>query len=392
MTKVKVSIVKNHDPYEGVRKAIEILCPESLSFRDTRVLLKPNIIVPFPPEGNPSNTHPDVVGALVRYLKDEGAQRIFIGDSPIYGLSARLCYEKSGMKQVVEREGGELVVFEEEKRIRKKIPHGRIFDSISLPAILEEVDILINVPKMKVTGETFYVTLGIKNLLGLIPFHDRKRFHRGVDLSYALIDIAKIVRPHLNVIDGIIASDGDAHFGVCRPLGILIASQNMVAADIIATQVMGIDPMKPVVHQLALKDKLGIESLLQIEVMGEKLQNVITNFHGPTSYLVHPEPNVEVIPGGICPGCIFRIPKIPPDVDPKKKYGIIIGKRVKFPKNQEFDEIWCFGDCGIEEGNRISTLFPNLKEKMKRVKGCPPLDWWSEKTVKKKIKEGGMEC
>lgn len=389
MDKVKVSLVRARDPFQGVRKVIEILGPQDLSIKGSHVLVKPNLCSPFPPEEAPQITHPDVVGALVRYLKEEGARKVFVGDEPVWGLKSRFCYEKSGVREVVTREGGELVYFDEGKRVTKKVPQGRIYESLSLPAILDEVDLLINAPKMK-TSLNNVVTLCIKNLFGLISFRDRKRFHRGIDLSYALIDIAKIVRPHLNVIDGIIASEGmGAHGGTPRRLDILIASRDMVAADIVGTQVMGFNAMEPVTNQLALKDKLGVENLEQIEVVGEELEAVRTTFERPIFRLVHPNPNVEVIPGGICPGCISRIPRIPPRINEKKRYGIIIGRRVRFPKNQEFDEIWSFGDCGIEEGTKIAKRFPRLKAKMKKVKGCPPLDWWRTQTIEKELKKRG---
>ena len=122
MEMTKVSLIKTDDPYDGVRKAIEKLGAQRLPIRGARVLVKPNICSPFPPEESPSNTHPDVVGAVIRYLKEEGAQKVLVGDEPVWGLSSRLCIEKSGVQAVVEREKGELVFFDEGKRIKKKIP------------------------------------------------------------------------------------------------------------------------------------------------------------------------------------------------------------------------------------------------------------------------------
>jgi uncharacterized protein (DUF362 family) len=390
MKKVKVSIAKTQDPYVGVREVIEMLDPQYPSIRGSKVLLKPNLASAVPPEEGPQVTHPDVIGALIRYFKDRGAQKIFVGDEPSWGLGARFCFKNTGIQEVVEKEGGKLVYFDEEKRITKKIAQGRVYRALSLPAVLDEVDLLINVPKMK-TSLMSLVTLCVKNLFGLASFRDRKRFHRGVDLSYALIDIAKIVRPHLNVMDGILASEGmSAHSGTPYPLGVLIASQDMVAADIVGTQVMGFNPMEPVTNQLALKDGLGIKNLEQIELVGAPLAEVRATLERPVFRLVHPEPNVEVIPGGICPGCIGRIPKIPPQVEENKRYGIVIGKRVSFPKDQDFDEIWCFGDCGIEECDKIVKQFPELKGRMKKVSGCPPLDWWREQTAQKELKEKGL--
>jgi uncharacterized protein (DUF362 family) len=389
MEKVKVSVVKALDPYEGVRKAIDLIRPLSFGFRSTHVLVKPNLCSPFPPEENPSITHPDVIGATVRYLKEEGARKVSVGDEPVWGLKSRFCYEKSGVKAVVKREGGNLVYFDEEKRITRKVLQGRIYSSVSIPALLDEVDVLINVPKMKTSIMTL-VTLCFKNLFGLVSFRDRKRFHRAIDLSYALIDIAKAVRPHLNLIDGIVAMEGmGAHGGTPYPLGLLIASEDMVAADIVGTQVMGFNPMEPVVNQLALKDGLGIASLDQIEIVGESLDEVKVVMERPIYRLVHPKPNVEVIPGGICPGCMSRIPRIPPRVEAGKEYAVIIGRRVRFPKERKFDEIWCFGDCGVDECKRLVTRYPDLKEKMKIVKGCPPLDWWRGQTIDKELKKKG---
>jgi len=389
MGKVKVSLVKTFDPYEGVRKAIELLRPLSISFKGSHVLVKPNICSPFPPEETPSITHPDVIGALVRYLKEEGARKVSIGDEPVWGLKSRLCYEKSGVMEVVKREGGELAYFDEGKRITKKVPQGRIYSSVSIPALLDKVDILINVPKMKTSIMTL-MSLCLKNLFGLVPFRDRKRFHRGIDLSYALIDIAKVVKPHLNLIDGIVAMEGmGAHSGTPFSLGLLIGSQDMVAADIVGTQVMGFNPMEPVTNQLALKEGLGVKDLDEMEIVGERLEEVKTLIERPIFRLVHPKPNVEVIPGGICLGCMSRVPRIPPRVEDGKQYGIIIGRRVKFPKERKFDEIWCFGDCGIEECKKLVTRFPHLEEKMKMVRGCPPLGWWRQQTIDKELKAKG---
>ena len=391
MEKVKVSIVKTDNPYEGVRRAIELLGVEEMGVRGSRILVKPNICSPFPPEETPSITHPDVIGGLLRYLREEGAGRVYVGDEPVWGLESRLCYEKSGVQEAVEREGGELVSFEEGRRVTKKVPGGRIYESISLPAIVDEVDLLINVPKMKTSIMTL-VTLGLKNLLGLASFKDRKRFHRGVDLSYALVDLAKVLRPHLNLIDGIVAMEGmGAHSGTPRHLGVLIASQDIVAAEIVGTDVMGFDPMEPVATQVALKDGLGVKGPEEIEVVGEPLAHVRTALERPIFRLVHPKPNVEVMPGGICPGCMCRVLRIPPEVKDEKKYGIVLGRRAKLPKNREFDEIWCFGDCGIEEGRRIAGRYPRLKDKIKNVKGCPPLDWWRSQTMDKELEKKGWK-
>jgi uncharacterized protein (DUF362 family) len=389
MRKVKVSLVKTFDPYSGIRKTMELLGPLDFSIKGSHILLKPNLCSPFPPEESPSITHPDVIGAMIRYLREEGARKVFIGDEPVWGLKSRFCFEKSGINEVVKKEGGEIVYFDEEKRINKKVPEGMIYTSVSIPAILNEVDILINLPKMKTSIMTL-VTLCYKNLFGLLPFRDRKRFHRGIDLSYALIDIAKVIKPHLNLLDGIVVMEGmGAHSGTPYSLGLLIGSQDMTAADLVGTEVMGFDPMEPVTNQLALKIGLGIKNLNQIEICGESIERVKTIMKRPIFRLVHPNPNVEVIPGGICPGCMSRLPRIPPKVEEQKHYAVILGRRVRFPEEKNFDEIWGFGDCAIEECRKLIKLYPELKKKMKIVRGCPPLDWWRKHTLDQELIKKG---
>jgi hypothetical protein len=104
----------------------------------------------------------------------------------------------------------------------------------------------------------------------------------------------------------LLANRGDmegmrAHTGSVRSLGLLVGSLEMVAADLVA-----------VTNQLALKEELGVGSLGEIEIVKESIESVQTSFERPYPRLVHPNPNVEVLPGGICPGCSGRILKIPP--------------------------------------------------------------------------------
>jgi uncharacterized protein (DUF362 family) len=365
------------------------LLPHSLKIKGATVLVKPNLNGPFPPEDIPSNTHPDVIGAVIRWLREEGARKVLVGDEPVWGLRSRFAHEKNGVKRIVEQEGGVLIHLDEEARVEKKVPNGRMFDKLSLPKVLDEVDLLVNLPKLKI-NMMCQVSLAIKNLLGLLAFRDRKKFHRGFDLAYALVDIAKVVQPQINIIDGISAMEGmSAHAGTSLPIELLMGSLVPLAADIVGSQIMGFNPMEIVTTQLALKDKMGLETLDQIELVGEPLESFRRTFVRPFPRLVHPAPNVEVFPGGICPGCTGRLSKIPPKVDPNKRYAVILGRRVSLNRMKEFDEIWCFGDCGLDEAKRIVKRFPSLKSKIKKVPGCPPLNWWAEHTLKEELHERG---
>ncbi len=388
MAKVPVALVKTQNPYEGV-PALAALLSSPVTIRGAAVLVKPNLCGPFPPEDIPSSTHPEVVAAVVRWLYAEGAREVLVGDEPVWGLRSRFAHERSGVQAVVEREGGRLIHLDEEPRVEKPVPGGRVFDTLALPKVLDEVDILVNVPKLKV-NMMCQVSLAIKNLFGLLSFRDRKKFHRGFDLAFVLLDIAKVVQPPINIIDAMCAMEGmSAHAGTAVPLGLLIGSPVALAADVVGSRIMGFDPMEIGTTQLALRERLGLQSVDQIELVGEPPDGFQRHFQRPYVRLVHPASNVELFPGGICPGCTGRLPKIPPRIESGKRYAVVMGRRISPRGIDEFDEVWCFGDCGIDEGRGLLRRFPGLKGKLRRVPGCPPLEWWAEHTLKEELQDRG---
>ena len=78
-----------------VRDSLEVLDPEASMFSpDQKVLLKPNLLRGFKPE-RCVTTHPVVVEAVCRVLKDLSVSQIVISDSPALG-SLPAVADKSG--------------------------------------------------------------------------------------------------------------------------------------------------------------------------------------------------------------------------------------------------------------------------------------------------------
>jgi uncharacterized protein (DUF362 family) len=65
-----------------------------------------------------------------------------------------------------------------------------------------------------------------------------------------------------------------------RPVksGLIIAGRNMVSTDAVASLVMDVDPMTVTHIQLAEKRGLGTANIHEIELMGERLENVRKHF------------------------------------------------------------------------------------------------------------------
>ncbi len=273
----QVSIVKcaNYEPSlveVSVRKAINLIGGITHYIKPgAKVLVKPNILMAKEPESG-IDTHPEVVRAVIRVLKDNNCH-IFVGDSPsVWGNEIENVdevYRRSGIAQVCREEKVELVEFDK-RRMRQKFP---------LTTWLDHCDYLVNIPKFK-THELTLLTGAIKNLFGLVSGTFKTELHKNYfqreDFAGILVDIFSEAKPVLTVIDGITAMEGDgpATSGRLRNLGLIFAGNDCVALDSIMAKVMGVEPSDVLTTQEAQARGLGVADLDSIKLMGEKLEDI----------------------------------------------------------------------------------------------------------------------
>ncbi len=212
-----------------------------------RVLLKPNLVAPIRP-GRAITTHPAVVEAMVGLVQEAGGEP-FIIDSPAGPLHSRpgmnRIYRDTGLKEVAERTGVSLRY--DATSIRVPTPNGVLLKQLDLLKVWQEADVTIALPKLKTHGLTT-ITGALKILFGLVPGMLKSGYHaKLVDLDRfcdMLIEIVACVQPALFVMDGVLGMEGDgpSFKGSPRHIGALLASQDGVAMDAVACQIMGVDP------------------------------------------------------------------------------------------------------------------------------------------------------
>jgi len=118
----------------------------------------------------------------------------------------------------------------------------------------------------------------------------------------AILDICRIIlyadeqgvirdtqqRKILSIVDGVVAGEGEGPIGAMpKKCGILIGSFDMVAADVIATKIMGFDPKRLLSIQKAPEhDKypLGTSDISKIEVIPQKMINLNLRFKPPKGW------------------------------------------------------------------------------------------------------------
>ncbi len=127
-----------------------------------KVLLKPNLLAAVKPE-EAVTTHPIVIKALAELVQEAGG-RVYIGDSPGSNREASV-YRLTGMQAVAEETNSSLILFDRMKKKDYYISSGK--QELELAAVLDEVDTVINVAKLK-THPLTGLTAAVKNTYGCI--------------------------------------------------------------------------------------------------------------------------------------------------------------------------------------------------------------------------------
>lgn len=310
--RVSIAQAVNYDQ-RLVRKQVQALLDSLGGLQDVvrrgdRVAIKVNLtggtaVKPLPGIAPVESyvTHPQVVQALGELLRDAGASRLYI----IEGIFDVRSYSDWGYLNTAQAIDATLIDLNrpDPHTDFARLPVGdrwSIYQHFSLHHLLEEVDVLISVAKMKCHWWAG-VTLAMKNLVGLAPVGaynsspydlNRSAFHgdekvTGARLPRVIADLNQVRPIDLALIDGIQTIEGgegpwqDAI--QVRP-GVLIAGKNALATDAVAMAVMGFDPCaempnppfyRGVNHlNLAYRLGLGTNRLDEIEVVGSPIAEV----------------------------------------------------------------------------------------------------------------------
>jgi len=261
----------SYDPpivQDAVRAALEPLGGISRFVRPgQRVLLKPNLLVPRPPE-DAITTHPVLVAAMIALVQSVGATPV-VGDSPgLITQGIENVWRETGMAAVCEEAGVELLSFEtagaEPVQVADRTLH--------LSKAVTEADVVISLPKLK-THTMTVLTCAVKNLYGALPGLGKADWHAKLPkpstFQFLLVDVLEAVRPALTVVDAVIGMEGDGpSAGSPKALGFLAASADPVALDTVCAHVLGLPADKIRYLTAAHGRGLGVADLERIETAG----------------------------------------------------------------------------------------------------------------------------
>jgi len=278
MKKTRVAIAKAKDPYEALNKALKLIEAEKLVNKEDKILIKPNYVVAKHPSTGVT-TDPRVIDGLIMFLKNLGASGIVVGEGGA-GDTER-AFDVVGIREVIRKHNVELVNLNNDFRINLKVKEPLALNEVGVAETALKSTCIINVPKLKV-HHIALVTLSMKNLMGLILpksiMHDQ--------INEKIVDLATLFKDKvkLNIVDGLIGSEEDEVHGSPVQMDLIIAGADMVAVDAVAAAVMGINPERVKYLELAEERGLGTASLDEIEVLGERIEDVKKKFKLPPAF------------------------------------------------------------------------------------------------------------
>lgn len=270
----KVSLVRCEDYYsarvaEAVKRAVDLIGGIGQFVKPgMKVLLKPNLLSVRRPEEN-VDTHPEVVRAVARLVKEAGATPK-VGDSPGgYGKNIDEVFERSGMRQMASEEGIELV----------KFTSSRFIEGFPISRQVFDCDSFISIPKFKTHGITV-LTAALKNTYGTVVGLHKAHCHsiapKEEDFAKIIAKIHSISKPHLNIVDAVEAMEGDGPAaGDTRKMSLIAASSDAVAMDSCLAAIVGLEPMDIAVTKEAYNMKLGEADLSRIELVGDDIKSFV---------------------------------------------------------------------------------------------------------------------
>ena len=320
-TKQDMNIVK-----EMVKEALDLsIGPiNKLIFSGDKVLLKVNALSPVDIKWGIC-TDARLVEAVISLIRESVKNvRIYVGDNPagglpiISGISGRSALIAAGIETAAKRAGAEVIPFDEVGTMEVNIPRAKFWvkDNPKIFRPVLDSDIVINMPKMKTHFHPgVNVTLGIKNLNGVIPYgpssdvSEQQQAGHLIDIEQKLVDIYRVVRPQLTIVDGLICMEGQGPAnGDSLELNVIVAGSDGVAVDAVSAAIMGFDPMIDVgTVRIADHEGLGIGDLNKIDVRGKQIDEVKRVFKRATYSGVGAWPSTEVYYRGGCGGCMQTV-------------------------------------------------------------------------------------
>ncbi len=239
------------------------------------VAIKANLVTFARPE-EAVTTHPALICALIELLRERGASRVIVGDSPggLYNAAfLNKVYNVCGLSDAVEAAGGEL-----NRNFGQAEAHfdsAKVAHSFTYTAYLDEADAIVDLCKLKTHG-MMGMSAAAKNMFGVIPGTMKPEYHfrypDPADFARMIVDIDEYFadKTKLCIADAIIGMEGNGPTkGTPRKIGAILASCSPHKLDLVCAKLIGLAPDSIPTLGAARERELVPSSADELKIFGE---------------------------------------------------------------------------------------------------------------------------
>ncbi|GAW92627.1 DUF362 domain-containing protein [Calderihabitans maritimus] len=263
-----------YDGQEATLRRLVDLCGGLRNLTGCKVLLKPNVVIggrrSQPPHGLVTTTR--VVEQMINLVRDLGSKEVIIAEGGAVqedlSLNTPRAYKWSGIADLAERMQIPLVDLNDGPFVTYTYEGVKI--EIARPIL--EADYVINLPVLK-THQLTKISLGIKNLKGVLSPKSKKDFHRhGLEKFIGWLPTK--VRVDFTVIDGTYALQKGPVGNDVHSMNVLVAGKDLLALDAVGASLLGINP-NDVEHLQVYAGLTGRTlDLASVQVKGERIEEL----------------------------------------------------------------------------------------------------------------------
>jgi uncharacterized protein (DUF362 family) len=346
-----------------------------------KVLIKPNVVFANKNYSRHAFTNPDLVGTVVDQVRAfPTVTDLTVGESGGFAIPTRLNFKESGYYAMGAQHQVPIIDFNEDKYVKVPLKRAKCHQTLLCPRLIHEADFKIWMPKLK-----YHICCEITNALKLnigSLLHKERMLYHDDRLNEKIVDILEIGYPDLIVTDAVTIGHGFESCAKPFHLGLIMISNDPVASDVVAAQILGYKPEN--VHHLRIASERGYGSIdpdsvkilgdIGIAELAQRTSGIVSEFQDMQkldtriNFYEGIGPNTNQICYGGCmaavKGSLGTIDARRPGSIKKAKPGAIVTGIYEGDVDANGGVCLLIGDCTEVKGTIKAG-------RVKRVKGCP---------------------
>jgi len=248
-----VSLVRTQGSLESIKASISEalnLINFSLDGSIETVAIKPNLCY-YWDAATGQTTDPQVISGVIDFVREKCGEDVDIKvvEADASAMRTKYAFTVLGYEKLAKEKDVQLFNLSEDVLVEKTAHVNKREISFKVPQLLLNSDLFVNASKLKIMRET-KITCAMKNVFGCIGYRRKIVYHPF--LEKAIVAINKILRPHVTVVDGLVAL---GRFPV--KLDLIMAGVDPFSVDWVASDIMGYNPSRVGFLRTAMKEQLG---------------------------------------------------------------------------------------------------------------------------------------